>query len=149
MKKSIITLLSVLSTFFLFGCAQINIFNSEYIDFSRLTVSDIKRVYIFSYGNRYRDFTKLAELTYDDIESLIPLLNQVELTGEPSEEFQDVPAMYWEMYRIELESGQEFDFAANKSYYVIDMNGYAADETVGNEIFLQSREWCRKYFPED
>jgi len=149
LKKFVITFLLILNILFLFGCAGINGLNSKHTDFSRLDISDIKRVYIFSCGNRYRDSTKLAELTYDDVESLIALLNQVELTGNPTEEFQDSPGMYWEMYRIELYNGQEFDFAANKNYYVINMNGYVADESVGNEIFLQNREWCKKYFPED
>lgn len=149
MKKLLTILLSVLSTLLLSGCTLINAFSSEYIDFSRLEISDIKHIYIVAYGSRYKDYTKMAELTYDDIETLLPLLNQVELAGEATDEFQNVPAMYWQMYRIELENGREFDFAANKNYYAVNMAGYVADENIGNEILLQSREWCKKYFPED
>lgn len=149
LKKIVIALVSALSVFFLFGCAQISSLNTDHINFSKLTVDRVKRVYIVAYGSRYRDTLTLAELTYDDIDSLIPLLNQVELTGELTEEFKDVPAMYWYMYRIELYNGQEFDFAANKNYYVLNMQGYAAEEETGNQILLQYRELCKKYFPED
>lgn len=158
MKKFIILSLSVFSIIFLFGCGLRDESESGIqkepdprdIAFQELTTAQVKRVYIVAYnGCLGGNPQKLAELTYDDMDSLTALLNQVELTGEPSDSFTDITGMYWEMYRIELENGQEFDFAAHPEFYVIDLKGFEANKELGTEIFRQYHDWNRKYFPED
>lgn len=151
MKRFIIILLSVLSIFFIFGLFLF--FNkktdSNDIDFQNLTASQIKRVYIFSYENRYSDIRKLAELSDEDINSLVLLLNLVEASGEPTDQYKQVTEMYWEMYRIELTDGRKFDFAADEHFYVIDCEGYAARSDLGSEIYKEYHKWNEEYFPEN
>lgn len=144
MKKYIILLMSIFSMLFLFGCGQKEAGPKD-IDFQGLTASQIKRVYIFSYGNRYSDIRKMAELTDDDINSLVLHLNLVELSDGPTDHFRQVT----EMYRIELTDGQKFDFAADNHFYVIDGKGYAARADLGSEFYKQYHEWDEEYFPEN
>jgi len=158
MKKSIVILLSVSIMFFLLGCSLKDESKTDIqekpdpkeIDFEGLETSQVKRVYIvFPWSFYGAAPTKWAELTYDDMDSLVALLNQVELTGEPSDKFTDATGTDWHMYRIELYNGQEFDFANDNRYYVIDMNGYDADADVGSELRSQYYDWTKKYFPDD
>ncbi|MCD7835846.1 MAG: hypothetical protein LUG83_04225 [Lachnospiraceae bacterium] len=157
MNKFVIICLTIFSSIFLFGCSLRVESESDSetepdpkaIDFQSLTTSQVNRVYIVSYMNKRRDLVKLAELTYDDIDALVELLNQIELNGEASDRFTDVTGMYWHMYRIELDNGQEFDFAADNHFYVIDLKGFDADAETGSAILRQYGAWSEEYFPED
>lgn len=148
MKKYIIVLISIISMCFLSGCSLNGKSDSD-IDFKGLTASQVKRVYIFSSENRYSDIRKLAELSDEDINTLVLHLNLVELSGEPTDQYKQVTEMYWEMYRVELTDGRKFDFSADNHFYVIDGKGYAARSDLGSEIFKQYHEWDEEYFPEN
>ncbi|MCD7835845.1 MAG: hypothetical protein LUG83_04220 [Lachnospiraceae bacterium] len=147
--KKITILFSILCMLLLSGCGLGGENASENIDFKGLTASQVKRVYIFSSANRGSDTRKLAELSEEDINSLVLHLNLVELSGDATEHYKQVTEMYWEMYRIELTDGQKFDFAADNHFYVIDGNGYEARTDLGSEIYKQYLEWDEEYFPEN
>lgn len=157
MKKFVIILLSMFSILFLFACgaAEENATDIQRepapkeIDFQELTTAQVKRVYIVANRSFYRIPIKWAEMTYDDMDSLVALLNQVVPVGEASDRFTDKTGSDWHMYRIELYNGQEFDFACDDDYYVIDLKGYDGDSEIGMELFRQYHGWCEKYFPED
>lgn len=156
MKKFIIILLSVFAILFLFGCSlryeseagSPETLDPMSIDFQRITTAQVERVYIVYHHSFYHNPTKWAELTYDDMDSLTALLNQVELIGEPSDKFTDKTGQNWHMYRIELYNEQEFDFASDDYWYVIDSKGYEGAEDIGLEFLNQYYDWCEKYFPE-
>jgi len=149
LKRFIVVLILIFGMCSLSECSLNNDSSSKDIDFEELTASQIKRVYLFSYENRYSDIRKMAELSDEDINSLVLHLNLVELSGEPTDQYKQVTEMYWEMYRIELTDGRRFDFSADNHFYVIDCEGYAARADLGSEFYKQYHEWDREYFPEN
>ena len=133
------------------GCGKEKELDPKDIDFKNITREDIKKVYIVASHNFYRNPRVMAELMDEEIDELIPLLNKIELKGEASDRFTDIAGVWWDKYVIKLNNGQEFDFAFGgyPYFYVINRQGFDADEEVGRALNSTYFEWDEEYFPLD
>ena len=116
----------------------------DHINFAELDLSKVDSIAVYSYSKEQ------VILSEEEMSELLPLLKQVELVGEWTQEFRDYDGSKYYMYQINLINGKSFDFAASMPFYIIDgERGYKVEETdydACNELSQKYFEFVDQYF---
>ena len=110
----------------------------DHINFAKLDLAQLDSIVVCSYS------MEQVILSEEEVTELLPLLNQVELVGEWSQEFLDYVGGPNYMFQINLINGKSFGFASSVPFYVIDgERGYKVIKDADHDVCYALNQ---KYF---
>ncbi len=137
-KKKIIFCISICIIIVLTGLVVfvLKYRSRDHINFAELDLSNVDSIAVYSYSGEE------VILSEEEVNELLPLLNQVELVGEWSQEFRDYVGGTNYMFQINLINGKSFGFAADIFYIIDGERGYKVEESNRHVSY----ELSQKYF---
>ena len=111
---------------------------------STLPVSEVKNVVLYSIAG-----AKQQELSESEKSEVLDALAKVEWSETGSQSYLNHDGGLALMFRLELENGQEIDFAACNPFYIIDAMGYKAEYKICDAISDLYWQLVAEHFPEN